>query len=71
MEHDHQAKAEMMRAAFFLAPHEVDLANAQNNSYPDQLTFPVITAHEVERAITRMALRKAPKRDGIPAHILR
>jgi hypothetical protein len=61
----------MMRAAFFPAPHEVDLADAQNNSYPDQLTFPVITAHEVERAITRMALRKAPRRDGIPAHILR
>jgi hypothetical protein len=70
MEHDHQAKAEMIRAAFFPAPPEVGLADAQNNLYPDQLTFPVITAHEVERAIKRMAPRKAPGRDGIPAYIL-
>jgi predicted ABC-type ATPase len=61
----------MMRAAFFLASPEVDLADAQNNSYLDQLTFLVITAHEVERAIKRMALRKALGRDDIPAHILR
>jgi hypothetical protein len=71
MEHKHQSKAEMFGAAFFPAPPEVDLSDVQNYAYPTQLIFPAITAREVRRAIKGMAPRKAPGRDGVPAHILR
>jgi hypothetical protein len=50
-----------------MSPKKVQRAVTQAT----QLAFPVITAHEAERAIKRMAARKAPVRDGIPAHVLR
>jgi hypothetical protein len=50
-----------------MSPKKVQRAVTQAT----QLAFPVITAHEVERAIKRMAPRKPPVRDGISAHVLR
>ena len=70
MEHDHQTKAEICKAAFFPPPSEVDLSDMQGYTCAQQLTFPAITEQEVERAIKGMPPKKALGRDGIPSQIL-
>jgi hypothetical protein len=70
LEHDHHAKADMFKAAFFPPPPEVDLSDVEDHTYAQPLNFPAITEQEVERAIRGMPPKKAPGRDGIPSRIL-
>ena len=70
MEHDHRAKAQIFKDTFFPPPPEADLANTNNYTYQNPFAFPPITSREVERAIRNMPPKKAPGRDGIPAHIV-
>ena len=70
LEHDHKAKAHLFKEAFFPPPPRVDLSDTENYEYPVPLEFPPITESEVYKAIRNMAPKKAPGRDGIPAHIL-
>jgi hypothetical protein len=70
MEHDHRAKAQIFKDTFFPPPPEADLTDTNNYTYPDPFAPPPITSREVERAIRNMPPKKAPGRDGIPAHIL-
>lgn len=51
---------------FFPAIPEADLADIDNTVYPEQLPFPEIKRHEIERVIRSAPADKAPGDDNIP-----
>lgn len=60
-------KVEIFKETFFPA----DLTDIQDFIYPTGIDMPAITDREIENAIFRPALDKAPGTDGIPNRILR
>jgi hypothetical protein len=51
LEHEHGAKAEMLREAFFPPPPEVDLSDIEGYTYPNRVEFQLIMDTEVVRVI--------------------
>ena len=64
-----EAKAEVLREAFFPEPPPADLSNIEQRFYPTQIDFPEITKEEVAKAIRRAPPDKAPGPDRIPNKI--
>ncbi len=65
-----EEKVEIVKNAFFPTPPIPQLADIQNFVYPVGIDMPNITEKEIELAILRPALDKAPGTDGIPNRVL-
>ena len=59
-------KTALLSKAFFPQIPEADLSDINNAEYPEQLSFPEIPRHEIERVIRSMPPDKAPGEDSIP-----
>ena len=66
-----EEKVEIFKNAFFPAPPIPQLTDIQNFVYPAGIDMPNITEKEIELAIFKPALDKAPGTDGIPNRVLR
>ncbi|KNG79995.1 putative reverse transcriptase [Aspergillus nomiae NRRL 13137] len=64
-----EAKAEILREAFFPEPPPADLSDIERRVQPVQIDFPEITKEEVAKAIRRAPPDKAPGPDAIPNKI--
>jgi hypothetical protein len=60
-----EAKTALLSESFFPAIPEANLADIDNAIYPEQLLFPEIPRHEIERVIRSTPADKAPGEDGI------
>lgn len=68
---DPREKVEIFRNIFFPAPPNADLTDIQDFVYRAGIDMPAITDREIENAIFRPVLDKAPGTDGIPNRVLR
>ncbi|RAO68551.1 uncharacterized protein BHQ10_004563 [Talaromyces amestolkiae] len=59
-------KTALLSEAFFPQIPEADLSDISNAEYPEQLSFPEIPRHEIERVIHSTPPDKAPGEDSIP-----
>jgi hypothetical protein len=71
-QHAHQPedKAQRLRQSFSPPPPQADLSDTEAYEYPSRVEVPDITTLEIERAIRRASLNKAPGADGITNSIL-
>lgn len=65
-----KGKINVLKGTFFPEPPEADLTDLDGYQYADDIKFPPITPHEIQRAIRHAPGNKAPGPDGIPNHIL-
>ena len=65
-----EGKAQLLKATFFPPPFVADLRDIAGYDYPTPHRCPVITEAEIERAVRKAALNKAPGTDGITNGIL-
>jgi len=65
-----EEKAELLQATFFPTPPEADLDDIPGYVYPDPVPMPPVTKRELQEAILRASVNKAPGPDGIPNQIL-
>lgn len=62
-----EAKVQVLRETFFPKPLAADLSDIGiSRPPPEPIDFPLITEHEVRRAIRQAPAEKAPGADGIP-----
>jgi ribonuclease HI len=61
-----EAKTALLSESFFPAIPEADLADIDDAIYPQQLPFPEIPRHEIQRVVRSTPPDKAPGEDGIP-----
>lgn len=61
-----EAKTDLLSQSFFPQIPAADLSDMDNAVYPEQLPFPEIPRHEIERVIRSTPPDKAPGEDTIP-----
>ena len=74
LSHGHNQKTEELQKAFFPLPPQADFTDIEQalNSYPEAVPYtPVITIHQIRRAIEKSAPNKAPGPDEIPNSVLK